>query len=79
MNTKLLSISLAPMLLVGSGAVLASGKVNKPENWHLSRPSLVSSQVRLGTQQRPPLYLASKDDREKECLWLGICDDKDKK
>jgi hypothetical protein len=35
--------------------------------------------IRLGTQQAPPIYLLAKDDKRKECLWLGLCDGKDKK
>jgi hypothetical protein len=79
MNTKLLSISIVPMLLIGSGQMLASTRVNNPESWHLSRPSIRVPQVKLGTQQPPPLYLAAKDDQQQECVWLGICDGKGKK
>lgn len=35
--------------------------------------------IRLSTQQTPPTYLLAKDDKQKECLWLGLCDGKDKK
>lgn len=35
--------------------------------------------IRLGTQHAPPTYLLAKDDKRKECLWLGLCDGKDKK
>ena len=79
MNKKLLSISIVPMLLIGSGPILASVNLNKIENWHSSRPSQRISQVRLGSQQPPPPYLVAKDDKQKECVWLGLCDGKDKK
>jgi hypothetical protein len=36
-------------------------------------------QARLDTQQPPPFYVAGKDDKKKECQWLGLCDGKDKK
>lgn len=79
MNAKLLSLSIVPMLLMGSGQVLASVRTNHLENWHLSRLSQKIAQARLGTQQPPPFYLAGKDDKKKECQWLGLCDGKDKK
>ena len=79
MNTKLLSISIVPMLLIGSGQMLASARVKNPETSQLSRPSIIVSEVKLGTQQPPPLYLAAKDDQQQECVWLGICDGKGKK
>jgi hypothetical protein len=79
MKRKLLSISIVPMLLIGSGQMLASVRSNNPGNWHLSKPSMSMSQVRLGTQQPPPLYLVAKDDQKKECQWLGLCNGKDKK
>ncbi len=79
MNAKLLSLTIVPMLLIGSGQVLASVRSNNPENWHLSRLNQRIYQARLGTQQPPPLYLAGKDDQKKECQWLGLCDGKDNK
>lgn len=79
MKTKLLSIGLAvPALLIGSGEILASIKVNAQENLQLFRPAKRISQVTLSTQQPPPLYLAARDDQQKECQWLGLCDGKDK-
>jgi hypothetical protein len=39
MNAKLLSLSIVPMLLMGSGQALASVRTNHLENWHLSRLS----------------------------------------
>lgn len=79
MNPKLWSLSIVPMLFIGSSHILANVKFNPPENWHFIRSRLKVSQVKLDTQQPPPLSLAAKDDRQKECLWLGICDDKEKK
>lgn len=79
MNAKLLSLTIVPMLLIGSGQVLASVRSNNLENWHLSRLGNRSDQARLSTQQPPPLYLAGKDDQKKECQWLGLCDGKDNK
>jgi hypothetical protein len=79
MNAKLLSLSIVPMLLMGSGQALASVRTNHLENWHLSRLSQKIDQPRLGTQQPPPFYRAGKDDKKKECQWLGLCDGKDKK
>lgn len=79
MNAKLLSLSIVPMLLIGSGQALASVRTNHLENWHLSRLIQKIDQPRLGTQQPPPFYRAAKDDKKKECQWLGLCDGKDKK
>lgn len=79
MNVKWLSISIIPMLLIGSGPLLANVRLNKTENWHLSKSNLSISQVKIGTQQPPPLYLIAKDDKQKECVWLGLCDGKTKK
>ena len=78
MNAKLLSISIVPMLLIGAGQLLASVKFNISDNWHLSRSRMGNSEIRLVIQQPPPPYLA-KDDKQKECVWLGLCDGKDKK
>lgn len=80
MNTRLLGISIVlPTLLIGLGQILASVKLKMPENLQLVRQANRISQVRLSTQQPPPLYLATKDDQQQECQWLGICDGKDKK
>jgi hypothetical protein len=68
-----------PILLIGLALIFAGIKFNNSGNWHLSRVKLRNFQVKLDTQQPQPLYLAAKDDRKKECLWLGICDGKDKK
>lgn len=65
-----------PMLLIGAGQSFGNVKVISQGN-HLqsTRPTQTTSQVKLDTQQRPPLFLAAKDDQQRkdECSWLGIC------
>ncbi|HAA31674.1 MAG TPA: hypothetical protein DCE56_33185 [Cyanobacteria bacterium UBA8553] len=81
MNAKLLSISMAlPILLIGAGQSFGNVRVINQGDLQSTRPTLLTSQVKLDTQQPPPLFLAAKDDQQRkdECSWLGICGDKKK-
>lgn len=78
MNINLLSISMAlPMLLIGAGQSFETIQVMSQGNFQSTGPTLTTSQVKLDTQQPPPLFLAAKDDQQRkdECSWLGICGD----
>jgi hypothetical protein len=81
MNAKLLSISMTlPMLLIGAGQSLGNVKVISQGGFQSPRPNLRASEVKLDTQQPPPLFVAAKDDQQRkdECSWLDICGDKKK-
>lgn len=66
-----------PMLLIGAGQSLGNIQVMSQGNFQSTRQTLTTSQVKLDTQQPPPLFLAAKDDQQRkdECSWLGICGD----
>lgn len=81
MNAKLLSISMAlPMLLIGAGQSFGNLRPISPGDYQSTGPTPLTSQVKLDTQQPPPLFLAAKDDKQTkdECSWLGICGDTQK-
>jgi len=66
-----------PMLLIGAGQSFETIQVMSQGNFQSTGPTLTTSQVKLDTQQPPPLFLAAKDDQQRkdECSWLGICGD----
>ncbi len=69
-----------PILLIGAGQSFGNVRVINQGDLQSTRPTLLTSQVKLDTQQPPPLFLAAKDDQQRkdECSWLGICGDKKK-
>ena len=69
-----LSQRISPVISFGS-LKLTNNRAFTVQN---SKPKSQNSN-RLSTQQTPPTYQVAKDDKRKECLWLGLCDGKDKK
>jgi hypothetical protein len=77
MKKKLLITSLTlPMLLFGAGQSLASTRIVHQDNLQWDRHTERDLRATLKTQQPPLFILAARDDRKKECEWLGICDGK---
>ena len=66
-----------PMLLIGAGQSFGNLRLISQGDYQSTGPTPLTSQVKLDTQQPPPLFLAAKDDKQTkdECSWLGICGD----
>ena len=76
MSKQLLSVVIAlPMVIVGVGLHFANIPLNNLVNLQFTRQSAVISQVTLDSHASPPFLQAARDEQNKECQLLGICDD----
>jgi len=64
-----------PMGIVGVGLHFANIPLNNLVNLQLTRQSARISQVTLDSHASPPFLQAARDEQNKECQLLGICDD----
>jgi hypothetical protein len=76
MSKHLLSVlTTLPMVIVGVGQTFANVPLNNLVNLQFTRQSARISQVTLDSQASPPILQAARDEQNKECQLLGICDD----
>ncbi|MBW4544895.1 MAG: hypothetical protein KME25_10695 [Symplocastrum torsivum CPER-KK1] len=76
MSKQLLSVVMTlPMVIVGVGLHFANIPLNNLVNLQFTRQSARISQVTLDSQASSPILQAARDEQNKECQLLGICDD----
>ena len=76
MNNKVLRMSMAlPILFIQVGQSFTSHQALSLNTLPFSILSARMTEITFNIQHKSPFLLAARDDKKKECRWVGSCDD----